>query len=101
MENIQSYVKAAIVLHNYLRQTENAIYCPTGFVDLEDSSGKIKPGHWREILTENKNALLQKLTPVRGSRYKGTAVDMRNALKDYVNSEIGSLSWQLDYVRRT
>ena len=96
VENIQSYVKAAIVLHNYLRQTENAIYSPTG-----DSSGKIKPGHWREILTENKNALLQKLTPVRGSRYKGTAVDMRNALKDYVNSEIGSLSWQLDYVRRT
>ena len=61
MENIQSYVKAAIVLHNYLRQTENAIYCPVGFFDAEVSSGKIKPGHWREILTENKNALLQKL----------------------------------------
>ena len=76
MENIQSYVKATIVLHNYLRQTENAIYCPTGFVD-----------------PEKRECFAPKINSVHGSRYKGTAVDMRNALKDYVYSEIGSLSW--------
>ena len=26
IENVEKYVKAAVVLHNYLRQTENAVY---------------------------------------------------------------------------
>ena len=101
VDNIQRYVKTAIVLHNYLRQTQNAIYCPAGFIDSENSTGVIQPGHWRGMVHENQNALLQRLPPVRGSRYNGSAVDMRDALKEYVNSDIGSLSWQLDYVRRT
>ena len=42
---------AALCLHNYLRQTDNAGYCPTGFVDSEDSTGQIKPGEWRSILS--------------------------------------------------
>ena len=31
-ENIR-YVMAAICLHNYLKQTDSARYCPAGFVD--------------------------------------------------------------------
>ena len=61
--NIQSYINCT---SNYLRQTQNAIYCPADFVDSENSNGQIKPGHWREKLIENKNALLTNLTPVRG-----------------------------------
>ena len=49
--NVENYVMAAICLHNYLRQTDNAGYCPTGFVDSEDSTGQIKPGEWRSILS--------------------------------------------------
>ena len=33
VKNIEKYVKAAIVLHNYIRITENATYSPVGFVD--------------------------------------------------------------------
>ena len=40
-----SKIVAAICLHNYLRQTENAVYTPAGFIDSEDSSGCIKT--WR------------------------------------------------------
>ena len=40
-DNVLQYVLAAVCLHNYLRQTDNAVYCPTGFVDSEDSSGRI------------------------------------------------------------
>ena len=50
-KNVENYVLAALSLHNYLRQTDNAGYCPSGFVDSEDSSGKIKPGEWRSILS--------------------------------------------------
>ena len=99
VENIESYAKAAIALHNYLRQTENSLYCPQGFVDTETASGDIVPGHWRAI-NEN-NALLSNLPNAHGSRYSDDAKDMREALKDYVNSDIGQLSWQLDHVRRT
>ena len=60
VENIQTYVKAAIVLHNYLRQTENSIYCPAGFVDSENSSGQIKPGQWRELWRDTVHGLLNR-----------------------------------------
>ena len=71
MENVENYVWAAICLHNYLRLTDNATYTPYGFVDNKDSTGN------------------------EGSK------DMRNALKDYLNSEMGSVEWQLKYVRST
>ena len=35
-KNVVRYVMAVISLHNYLRQTKNVYYCPTGFVDSED-----------------------------------------------------------------
>ena len=44
VENVECYVLVSLSLHNYLRQTDNAGYCPLGFVDTEDSSGYIKPG---------------------------------------------------------
>ena len=98
-ENVLRFTLAAICLHNYLRQTENAFYAPAGFVDSESSSGCIKPGEWRKIVEAD--CAFRPIQRVRGSRYSGTALKMRDALKDFVNSDHGSLSWQLDYVRRT
>ena len=96
--NLQN-VKAAIALHNYLQQAGNAMYCPQGFVDSESANGEILPGHWR-TLNENRG-LLSDLPNVRGSRYSDDAKDMRESLKEYVNSASGQLPWQLDHVRRT
>lgn len=42
----EKIVQATVCLHNYLRQTNCAAYCPHGFVDSEDSTGKIKHGEW-------------------------------------------------------
>ena len=41
VENAEKYTMAAVCLHNYIGQTENALYCPTGFVDCVSSSGEI------------------------------------------------------------
>ena len=41
------YSKAAIALHNYLRTTESTVYCPPGFIDVEDSAGNTIDGLWR------------------------------------------------------
>ena len=40
-------IQATVCLHNYLRQTNSAGYCPAGFVDCENATGEIKPGEWR------------------------------------------------------
>ena len=45
--NVVAYAKAAIALHNYLRCTESAVYCPPGYVDGEDGEGNIIRGSWR------------------------------------------------------
>ena len=38
---------ACLCLPNYLRQTENSLYIPQGFVDVELADGKIKEGECR------------------------------------------------------
>ncbi|XP_065067590.1 putative nuclease HARBI1 [Rhopilema esculentum] len=98
-ENVVRYVLAAVCLHNYLRQTENAVYCPNGFVDSEDSSGQILPGEWRRLASDGMG--LQNIQRVRGSRHTANATAIRNALKQYLCSEAGSVPWQLAYIQRT
>ena len=99
VENVEKYILACLTLHNYLRLTENATYSPIGFIDSEDSSGNILPGTWRSEAAES--GALVNIRPVRGSRYCKDAVAVREILKEYVNSEEGHLSWQLEYIRRT
>ena len=95
---------ATIALHNYLRQTDNASYCPCGFLESENSSGEIIPGHWRREIGVGSSAGSDGVVPVptlRGSRRSENALQMRDCLMEYVNSDTGSLNWQVDYVRRT
>eukprot|EP00794_Sanderia_malayensis_P006728 gene6728-7486_t len=116
-ENVTRYVLAAISLHNYLRQTENAMYCPTGFVDAEDSTGRLQPGEWRRVVASDGGSM-QSISRARGCRYAKTALEMRGLLRthglwlpndcseNYESPatqllELGSVSWQLEYVRST
>ena len=46
-KKVEKFTLAAITLHNYLHQTDTASYTPSGFIDSEDLSGKIKEGSWR------------------------------------------------------
>ena len=47
-DNVVTFTKATIALHNFLRTEENALYCPASFVDGEDGSGNVIPGTWRD-----------------------------------------------------
>eukprot|EP00112_Aurelia_sp_Birch-Aquarium-sp1_P024049 Seg7421.1 transcript_id=Seg7421.1/GoldUCD/mRNA.D3Y31 product="Protein ANTAGONIST OF LIKE HETEROCHROMATIN PROTEIN 1" protein_id=Seg7421.1/GoldUCD/D3Y31 len=67
----------------------------------EDSNGRIKPGEWRSIVDADARAGLQDIPRVRGSRYAGSAAEMRDALKEYLNSADGCVPWQLQHVQRT
>ena len=99
IDHVESYTLACLALHNYLRLTNNVHYSPKGFIDSEDNSGNLVCGDWRKTIgVEN---ALQSIPNVRGCRPRGDAIKARNTLKEYFNSEEGSVSWQLDYVRRT
>lgn len=98
-KNAENIVKATLCLHNFLRQTNSAAYCPAGFVDSWDEKGEIKEGEWRRLVADDQNIILRDLPPLRGSRPANSAADVREGLKSYVNSLEGSLSWQWEHVR--
>ena len=100
VKNLENYTLACLALRNYLRLTENAKYIPTGFADCEDSDGNIVPGDCRKDV-QSGNIALEEIASLRGSCAKKSALDTRDALKDYLNSEEGSVPWQVGYVRRT
>ena len=49
VETVQKIVQATVALHNYLRQTDTACYCPASFVDSFDGSRNILPGELHRI----------------------------------------------------
>ena len=100
VEKTDRIVKAKIWLHNFLRQTNSAGYCPTGFVDSYDETGTIEEGEWRRLIGDKNGAtLLQNIPTVRESRPTTSALKVRNIMKSYVNSIEGSVPWQWDHVR--
>ena len=98
VESVEAITKAVICLHNYLRQTKTACYCPSGFVDSEDASGEVRPGEWRQIVTSDGSGALRDIPSPRGRRYPNAAGEVRQALTEYFMSDAGALPWQLDYV---
>ena len=97
IENTSHYIMASVCLHNYWRQTENALYCPRGFVDSENRSGEIKQGECRSIVRDG--GCFNPINRCKGGKRKEDAKSMRDSLKNYVNSEDDSVPWQLPYVR--
>ena len=101
LKNVEKVVLAAMALHNYLRQTDNASYCLQGYIDSDRAMGDIVPEHLRNEVSASTNDGIANVPGLRGSRRSEDALLMRNSLMEYTNSDLGSLSWQLDYVRRT
>ena len=89
---------AALTLRNCLRLTSNAMYTPIGLVDSESGDGSIHLGEWhnRDIAQGFNN-----IRPIRGNRNRLEVVQMRDEIKEYLNSEEWSLPWQQDYIWRT
>ena len=82
-----------------MKQTNSASYCSSGFVDSEDGSGDIRPEEWRQIVRNDSRGALVNIAPQRGRRNFNSAIEVREALKDYFVSEFGSLPWQWNHVR--
>ena len=69
IENAENYTLACVALHNYLRLTD-VLYCPSGFVDSVDDTGRIKEGDLRSIVQSSSTHFgITNISNVRGSRY--------------------------------
>lgn len=99
VQTAEEITKAAVCPHNYLRQTNSASYCPSGFVDSEEGSGDIRPGEWRQVVRNDSRGALFDIAPLRGKRYSNSAIEVREALMEYFVSDSGSLPWQWNHVR--
>ena len=72
------------------------MYTPQGFVDVL-ADGKIKEGKRR--LKAGQGGCLKLMKPRKGGRRKDVANELQENLKHFVNSAIGSVPWQVGYVK--
>lgn len=91
-DRAQKIIAACCLLHNFLIEDKSMTYCPPNYIDKIDEHGRIIEGEWRNRIAEN--SLYHSSFPANGGRTSDYAKFVRNTLKDYVNSEAGSLSWQ-------
>ena len=67
-------------MQNYLRLKENGQYVVEGFIDAEDNSGNIVPGHWREIIEDDDGGMahLRQIVNRYGWDAKETIIKLNN-----------------------
>ena len=80
--SIESLVKAALVLHNFLRKNSSRNeHCPQGLLDTESMSGEVTNGLWRqESISES---FLPLSVPVTGHNATNDAKLIRDTFIDY------------------
>lgn len=94
IDTIDLIANAAVCLHNYLLLTDTARYCPSGFVDSYNKDGLVE-GDWRAEVQDGSAFDEMRL---RSTNHTADAKEVRDHICDYVNSDTGAVSWQLDHV---
>ena len=83
---------------NYLRQTDNACYTGTGFVDSEDNSRIFTDGQWRNLVDWS---MLRDINSVHNAKYHRAEFEAWKILADCLFTKNRSVLLQLHYIRRT
>jgi len=87
-------VKAAVVLHNFLR-TRLDHYCPPNYVDVEMPNGEVVSGLWRL-----EAPALDGAGNRNRARASHDAWDYREQFADFFQGE-GAVPWQIEMVTNT
>ena len=77
--NVVDLTKAAIALHNYLQTEESSVYRSAGFEDVNDGSGNVINGCWREedpstVLTALGSFSVKRCTACKVNAHQFTSV---------------------------
>lgn len=95
-ETADSYLKAALCLHNFVMSTQaegTSQYCPPNYVDREDAHGRRIDGVWRADAQADQ-PLFRQIGRVGANRAGVHIVRMRDQLAQYLVSEEGGVDWQ-------
>lgn len=101
-DRMEKYIKAAVVLHNFLKKAENNVppedrsYCPNGFIDSRGQEN----GQWRDIIANDGGSMILNIPRMGSNNYTHTASEIRNLFANYFSSDAGSVPWQHDMVNR-
>ncbi|ODM94737.1 putative nuclease HARBI1, partial [Orchesella cincta] len=94
-DRAQKVITACCLLHNYLTTVDKNEYVPQGFSDTVLENGSIVDGYWRTRIPPN-SMFRDEEGLSSGGRLPENAKLIREHLKNYLNSEQGSLSWQIN-----
>lgn len=99
---VDDIVKACVALHNFLKSTDatdhpSPRYCPPSYVDNETVDGHFVPGEWRFNVDQSEGLRVWGCT----GRPLSSQYGIRERLKQYFQSDIGSVPWQDDAVSRS
>ena len=94
IENCEKYIKAAVVLHNYLRTEENeaSSYIPKDFVDSHDNDGNLIPGALREIASSTSG--VTELGRISSNNANSSVIASRDKIANFFLSSQGAVPWQ-------
>lgn len=96
---MQQFVKAGVVLHNFLSQVEPR-YAEPGFVDRYATDGSITPGQWRDEVEAKRRkggSCFTKISPKLGANSARAAKQVRETFTRYFTTH-GRVDWQDDIV---
>ena len=85
--NVERFVKATVVLHNFLSVEHSAAYCPSDFVNSEVNDA-VTPGSWRDGLED------AGITPIGRSatnNFTTHSKDLRDRLAPFLVSSSGAV----------
>ncbi|XP_036144267.1 uncharacterized protein LOC118646081 [Monomorium pharaonis] len=94
LANAEVIVKALICLHNFILSKEDigGRYCPNNLLDREEN-GIFQPGACRNEGTLNH---IQELREIDSNNSRKAVIELRDKLRDYVNSVEGQVEWQME-----
>lgn len=100
---VDSVVWACVLLHNYLKSTDNQStpetrYCPSHFVDYEDQDGEFQAGGWRQITAED--AGMEDISNLSDTSCSKFAYKVRQKFMNFFNSDAGAVPWQRTVIQR-
>lgn len=94
---------AGLCLHNFLRKSEliskpeNAMYCPSNYVDTWDKEGNVVLGQWRQC---EGNITFKNMGRMGANNATRKNVTLRDTLAEYFISPEGTVLWQEVYITR-
>lgn len=93
-DRAQKIIVACCLLHNYLLTTTES-YCPKFYGDYINDDGALVEGEWRMQIsqTSERSMFFADLHAFRG-RQSEIGKQIRDTLKNYVNSPEGAVEWQ-------